>query len=254
MKQFHPVRSILPLALLLGLVTTIFGMPADARPAETSARAAICRDAALAAERRHNIPSGLLAAVAVVESGRANGAGSDISAWPWTIHAEGRGRWHDAKTEAVDAVKALKAKGVKNIDVGCMQVNLHYHPDAFTDLEGAFDPATNVEYAATFVKQLFAETRSWSRAISFYHNREPKRANAYRKKVMAAWAGERQHAVNQLREYGTVKSGSVRPGSTAPRSGTAVGLRTQASKVRTLRLRPSPYISLKSGQPRIRTY
>ncbi|MDF1732108.1 MAG: transglycosylase SLT domain-containing protein [Minwuia sp.] len=240
MKNRRHITDCAPLALICGLVMLALAAPVAAKPAETEARASICRDAALAAERRHNIPSGLLAAVAVVESGRAIHAGADISAWPWTIHAEGRGRWHDAKSEAVAAVQALKAKGVKNIDVGCMQVNLRYHPEAFDDLEGAFDPATNVEYAATFVKQLFAETRSWSRAISFYHNREPKRANAYRRKVMAAWAGERQHAVNQIR--------------LASKPATGIRFRTSSSQVRNLRLRPSPYISVKSGKPRIRGY
>lgn len=240
MKILSHIPDCAPMALICGLLMSVLAMPVAAKPAETEARASICRDAALAAERRHNIPSGLLAAVAVVESGRANRAGADISAWPWTIHAEGRGRWHDEKAEAVAAVRSLKAKGVKNIDVGCMQVNLRYHPEAFDDLEGAFDPATNVEYAATFVKQLFAETRSWSRAISFYHNREPKRANAYRRKVMAAWAGERQHAVNQIRL------------ATKPTAG--IRFRTSSSQVRNLRLRPSPYISVKSGKPRIRGY
>ena len=226
--------------LLCGLLALMLALPAAARPAETPTSASICRDAALAAERRHNIPSGLLAAVAVVESGRAHTAGADISAWPWTIHAERKGRWHDSKSAAVESVQALRAKGVKNIDVGCMQVNLRYHPEAFDDLQGAFDPATNVEYAATFVKQLFEETRSWSRAISFYHNREPKRANAYRKRVMAAWAGERQHAVNQVR--------------LARKPSPKVSFRTSPSQIRNLHVRPSPYIRLKAGQPRIRTY
>ncbi|MDF1735151.1 MAG: transglycosylase SLT domain-containing protein [Minwuia sp.] len=240
MKIFSHIPDFAGLALLGGLLSLALAAPVAAKQVESSARASICRDAALAAERRHNIPSGLLAAVAVVESGRANDAGADISAWPWTIHAEGKGRWHDAKSDAVASVRALKDRGVKNIDVGCMQVNLRYHPEAFEDLEGAFDPATNVEYAATFVKRLFAETRSWSRAISFYHNREPKRANAYRRKVMAAWAGERQHAVNQIR--------------LASKPSSDIRFRTRSSQVRNLRLRPSPYISVKSGQPRIRGY
>jgi hypothetical protein len=33
--------------------------------------------------------------------------------------------------------------GIEVIDVGCMQVDLYYHPDAFA-LDAAFDPATSV--------------------------------------------------------------------------------------------------------------
>ena len=58
--------------------------------------------------------------------------------------------------------------------------------------------------------------------------------------VMAAWAGERQHAVDQIR--------------LASKPATGVRFRTSSSQVRNLRLRPSPYISVKSGQPRIRGY
>ena len=35
-----------------------------------------------------------------------------------------------------------------------MQVNLGYHPDAFEDLEQAFDPTYNVAYAASFLVEL----------------------------------------------------------------------------------------------------
>jgi hypothetical protein len=45
-------------------------------------------------------------------------------AWPWTVTAHGRGQFYPSKQAAIAAVRKLKAKGVKNIDGGCMQVNL----------------------------------------------------------------------------------------------------------------------------------
>jgi soluble lytic murein transglycosylase-like protein len=56
---------------------------------------------------------------------------------------------------------------VRNIDVGCMQVNLGYHGKAFADLEAAFDPATNVAYAARFLSELFSKRRSWALAVGY---------------------------------------------------------------------------------------
>ncbi|MDF1719235.1 MAG: transglycosylase SLT domain-containing protein [Minwuia sp.] len=249
MKQrIHTPFRCLP-GLLIGIFTVAIAASASGKPVESIDLSSTCRNAALAAERRHNIPSGLLAAVARVESGRAIAAGRDISAWPWTIHSEGRGRYHDTKAAAIAEVEGLKSKGVRNIDIGCMQVNMRYHPDAFENLESAFDPDTNAEYAATFVKRLFAETRSWSRAISFYHSRTPKLANAYRKRVMAAWSGERQHAVNQIRETRAAARDARRQAAkNRPR------LRALKTQARTLGIRKSPYISLRPGQPRIRTY
>lgn len=247
----HQAHTIIISAcgLLVAMLALTIAPSALAKTVETTDYSSVCRNAALAAERRHNIPSGLLAAVARVESGRAKAAGQDVSAWPWTIHSQGRGRYHDTKAGAIASVLDLKAEGVRNIDVGCMQVNLRYHPEAFDNLEEAFDPDVNAEYAATFVKKLFAETRSWSRAISFYHSRTPKRATAYRKRVMAAWSGERQHAVDQIRKTRAAARAAKRQTAKA-----RTQLRTLRTQAQNLRVRTTPYINLKSGQPRIRTY
>lgn len=65
----------------------------------------------------------------------------------------GKGRYFATKEEAVRAVKKLQAQGVKSIDVGCMQINLAYHGDAFDSIEDALDPETNVTYGAKFLLQ-----------------------------------------------------------------------------------------------------
>ena len=36
-----------------------------------------------------------------------------------------------------------------------MQVNHMYHPNAFINLEKAFDPETNVEWSANLIKNLY---------------------------------------------------------------------------------------------------
>jgi len=76
----------------------------------------------------------------VTETGRWDGASQENSAWPWTITADGQGRFFDTKEEALLEAEILITEGVRNIDVGCMQVNLHYHPSAFETLSQAFDP------------------------------------------------------------------------------------------------------------------
>ena len=64
------------------------------------------------------------------------------------MNAEGQGFYYDTKVEAVAAVRAMQARGIRSIDVGCMQVNLMFHPDAFVSLDEAFDPMANARYAA----------------------------------------------------------------------------------------------------------
>ena len=50
-----------------------------------------------------------------------------------------------------------KGRGAKLIDIGCMQINHHFHSADFHSLGEMFDPARNVEYAANFLKSLKAQ-------------------------------------------------------------------------------------------------
>jgi hypothetical protein len=157
---------------------------------------ALCAAATDAAEAmRPDLPAHLLGALAKVESGRWHTASKARLAWPWTVMAEGRGRYLPTKAAAIAEVRALQAKGVSNIDVGCMQVNLHWHGRAFDSLEQAFDPAHNVAYAAAFLLDLRASENSWTKAIGVYHSRTPKFSGPYRSKVFRHWRAEKRAAV-----------------------------------------------------------
>jgi hypothetical protein len=106
--------------------------------------------------------------------------------------AEGQGRYLPTKTAAIDEVRQLQARGIGNIDVGCMQVNLHHHPDAFFSLEQAFDPASNVAYAARFLRSLFADSGAWDEAAGRYHSATPELKDPYRDKVVQIWSREQR--------------------------------------------------------------
>lgn len=151
------------------------------------ARAQPCEAAGAAAERRHEVPEGLLRAIGRVESGRRDPASGQVAAWPWTINAEGRGRVFDSAADALAAAEALRRGGTGSIDVGCYQVNLLHHPGAFASLEEGFDPERNADYAARFLKALRGRTGSWDDAVAAYHSASPERGVPYRDRVLAAW-------------------------------------------------------------------
>ena len=142
-----------------------------------------CAAAALAAERSHATPPGLLARIAVVESGRLLAGETQARAWPWTIDVDGRGAFYDSKEAAIAGVQQAIATGGRLIDVGCMQVDLRMHPDAFRSLDDAFDPAINADYAAGFLRRLYAETGDWEVAVGLYHSHTPWLGAAYRDRV-----------------------------------------------------------------------
>lgn len=113
-------------------------------------------------------------------------------AWPWTVYAEGKGVYHPDKESAERAVARLRARGVSNIDVGCMQINLYHHGKAFGDIDQALDPHRNVDYAARFLRDLHQHHRSWSQAVAHYHSSTRKYNRPYRQKVMRLWHTERR--------------------------------------------------------------
>jgi hypothetical protein len=146
----------------------------------------LCKSAIAGAEAEQRIPDAFLSAIAKVESGRnVNGV---IVPWPWTINAEGVGSFFATKEDAIAAVQALQARGVHSIDVGCMQVNLQQHPEAFHALDQAFDPVTNARFAAGLLLTLFGQTGSWPLAAAAYHSQTPTLGAAYQRQVLAAWA------------------------------------------------------------------
>lgn len=179
----------LPALLGLCLLALASAAHADIRQPVTMPPGSACRAAAQDAERQAGIPPALLAAIARVESGRTDLSGG-MTPWPWTINAEGEGHFYPTKRAAIAAVQALQARGVQSIDVGCMQVNLMHHPDAFPNLDAAFDPVRNAAYAARFLSQLHAQSGSWPQAAALYHSATPALGAEYRARVMAAWPKE----------------------------------------------------------------
>jgi hypothetical protein len=145
--------------------------------------AALCEAGTRHAERTEMLPQGLLEAISLKESGRWDGSAKRSVPWPWTVTSGGPGEHLASKKEALAKVQDLQAQGVTNIDVGCLQINLHYHPHAFEDLEAAFDPAKNAAYAGAHLRQLREDHKSWNKAVERYHSSNPKRGKAYRKAV-----------------------------------------------------------------------
>jgi hypothetical protein len=165
-------RIAATIALSLG-----FGAVAAAPSPAAAGDIEACLGHIASAEKANAIPEGLLRTIGFAESGRT--VDGRRGAWPWTVNAQGTGHYLESKSAAVEFVQGLQAQGVSVIDVGCMQVNLHYHPKAFASLDDAFDPATNVAYAAKFLVWLQDETKDWATASRYYHSRTPSLGRAY---------------------------------------------------------------------------
>ena len=146
------------------------------------ADASSCSDAARTAELSHALPAGLLTAIGSVESGG------------WGLSVNGNdgtpGRRFATTRDAIQYTAILLGSGVTTIDIGCFQVDLHYHANAFQRWQDAFDEDLNAGAAADILSRLHAHTGNWARAVQLYHSADPDRGQAYLQAVMSAWRGD----------------------------------------------------------------
>jgi hypothetical protein len=161
----------------------------------------VCEKAVAAASAGHQLPPGLLSAIATVESGRLDPRTGTVKPWPWTIDADGTGSMYDSEQSAIQAAAAFEAAGVTSLDIGCLQVNLAQHPDAFQSLAQAFDPAANAQYAASFLSGLEQKFGNWPQAVAAYHSQTPALGQPYAAKVYAAWQAAPGAAPVALAEF-----------------------------------------------------
>lgn len=147
----------------------------------------LCGPAIAGASASHDLPPGLLNAIAVVESGRLNPRTGDLKPWPWTIDANGAGYAYATEQAAEQAAAGFEAAGMTSLDIGCLQVNLAQHPDSFQNLAQAFDPAANADYAAGFLTRLKQKLGDWAQAVAAYHSQTPALGGPYAARVYAQW-------------------------------------------------------------------
>jgi Flp pilus assembly protein TadD len=187
MQQYIPSIFSVFRCWIGGIVLASAAAPAVARPAADDP-ARLCLDPMSRLERDYGVEPGLLTAIARVESGRPDAETGVWAPWPWTINAEGQPRYFDSEEAAIAAARDLLLQGVTNLDVGCMQVSLHWHNAEFATLEDIFDPLTNIAYAAQYLVTLHARHGDWVAAAGAYHSADPERRSAYLRKVLGYWA------------------------------------------------------------------
>jgi soluble lytic murein transglycosylase-like protein len=128
-----------------------------------AAKSNVCEREMASAAVAEGVPLGILYAVGLTETGRKG------SLSPYALNIEGRTVFASSERQAILEFKKAKASGKKLIDLGCMQINHHYHGGKFGSVAAMLDPHDNVRYAARFLKELKAQEGSWTMAVARYH-------------------------------------------------------------------------------------
>jgi hypothetical protein len=118
------------------------------------------------AEKIYGIPKGYLRAISETEVG----IGAFGKLRSWSLNVDGNSMYFRDKR---DAIRYLSALDIKNIDVGCMQINKYWHGDKFASLREMLDPNTNIHYAAFILRSTYNKTKSWEKSVKFFHSRKP---------------------------------------------------------------------------------
>ncbi len=151
----------MPHRLLLTVLATAFISSAGTAAATASGNP--CEPEILRAADRYGVPVGILYAVGLTETGRKG------TLQPNALNIEGKAVFPRSPGEALAAFNAARRSGAKLIDLGCMQINHHYHGGHFRSVEEMLDPRRNVDYAARFLADLHARHMTWSMAVARYH-------------------------------------------------------------------------------------
>lgn len=130
---------------------------------EAAASSGACEREIQSAAAKYGIPEGILYSVGLTETGRKG------SLHPYALNIEGKVLYPGSEREAILAFERAERSGAKLIDLGCMQINHHYHGEHFTSPAEMLEPRRNVEYAAHFLKTLHDRHETWTMAVARYH-------------------------------------------------------------------------------------
>ncbi len=130
---------------------------------DASASAGACEQEIQAAAHKYGVPEGILYSVGLTETGRKG------SLYAYAMNVEGKAYYPASRQEALGVFEAARREGRKLIDVGCMQINHHFHGENFSSAAEMFEPRRNVEYAAKFLRNLHNRHETWTMAVARYH-------------------------------------------------------------------------------------
>lgn len=187
-------------------------------------------------ENQYNIPVNLLRTIAIAESGRYHSELKKVLPWPWTVNQGGKAYYFKNRNDALVAVRSMIEQGITNIDVGCMQINLGYHAHNFKNLDHAFDPQHNINFAAKLLKSHYGEFSNWKNAIMAYHSRSDIGKDYYNR-VIEIWKKSGSHNIfdNQFsREYGKIQPDFSKNGGNSTISYKSYKLRPERIKSKLL--------------------
>lgn len=173
---------------MLGILGTALIVSGQTLYADNFYQSAIPRVYKTVAER-HAIPTSILYAVALTESGKQYD--STLLPWPWTLNIDGQGNYYESYHTAKIALSEALEKS-QSVDIGLMQINWRWHQDKLQNIATALNPLQNLNHGARMLHECYEQSGDWWEAVGHYHSpanttKAKRNAERYRQRVKAHW-------------------------------------------------------------------
>ena len=135
--------------------------------------------------RERGLDPAILYSVALKEARLPNHEG-DARPYPWTLRSSNGGKRFNTYEEAKHAlIQALLTDPPKNIDIGIMQINWHYHNHRVNSALDLLDPKTAIQVGADILIEAI-QSRPGDLAIGIgrYYSSNDERARQYGEEVL----------------------------------------------------------------------
>lgn len=138
--------------------------------------------------QEQGVPSRILYAIALTESGQTSLSKNRHRPWPWTLNVAGKGQYYSSRRQAWLALEQTRKQRQDSVDIGLMQVNWRYHHRMLQSSWQALDPYHNLRVGAAILRACQDRLQDWWQSVGCYHapNNE-QRADRYRTRVKDHW-------------------------------------------------------------------
>ncbi|TPG90329.1 lytic transglycosylase domain-containing protein [Pseudomonas caspiana] len=120
------------------------------------------------AARQAGIPSNILFAVALQESGLT--LRRQRRPWPWTLNVAGAAHYYSTHRDAcLGLLQAMKRHPATRIDAGLTQINLGYQKRFYRFPCEVLSPHKNLAIAATLLREHYRTDGNWLDAAGRFH-------------------------------------------------------------------------------------
>jgi len=100
------------------------------------------------AAKSHDLDPWLLYAITLEESGKIDSAQGLLKPWPYQLHRQGKTLMFDSLEAAADQIRTWEQAGVRNYDIGPLQINRHWHGHRVDELADLLDVQASLNLAA----------------------------------------------------------------------------------------------------------